>query len=167
MGSAAASSPPTTRRSGTAVSRKSNRSLETCPKRRSTYYLRGPKVADVLPLEAQILVQPTYVTYHRDDDTSPRFRLPENSAIYRTRAGVRVGGVPPDLFPELTAELSLWHQLSYLQYAGRFGLPERPQQTKHLTQRTWMRLGEDICIAAESEVFEPLAAIFRHGRVPE
>lgn len=108
---------------------------------RLVYYLRGPKVADLLPLEAQIRVQPTYVTYHRDDDTSRRFRLPEDSAIYRMRAGVRVGGVPPDLFPELAAELSLWHELSYRQNAGRFGLPERPQQTKHLTQKTWMRLG--------------------------
>ena len=105
------------------------------------YYLRGPKIASVLPLEAQIRVRPTYVIYDRGGDTSRRFRLPEDSAIYRARAGIRLGGVPPDLFPEFAADLSLWHELSYREAAGRYGLPERPQQTEHLTQKTWIRLG--------------------------
>lgn len=105
------------------------------------YYLRGPLIAGVLPLEAQIRVRPTYVIYDRDHDTLRRFRLPEDSTIYRVRAGIRVGGIPPDLFPEFAAELSLWHQISYREDAGRFGLPEQPQETKHVTQETWMRLG--------------------------
>ena len=105
------------------------------------YYLRGPKIASVLPLEAQIRVHPTYVIYDRNNDTSRRFRLPEDSALYQARAGIRLGGVPPDLFPEFAAELSLWHELSYREAAGRYGLPERPQQTEHLTQETWIRLG--------------------------
>jgi hypothetical protein len=88
------------------------------------YYLRGPKIAGVLPLTAQIRVRPTYVMYNRKDDTARRFRLPEDSALYRVRAGIRLGGVPPALFPESTVELSLWHQLSYRATAGRFGLPE-------------------------------------------
>ena len=105
------------------------------------YYLRGPKIAGVLPLTAQIRVHPTYVMYNRKDDTARRFRLPEDSALYHVRAGIRLGGVPPDLFPESTVELSLWHQLSYRATAGRYGLPEQPQQTEHLTQETWIRLG--------------------------
>jgi hypothetical protein len=105
------------------------------------YYLRGPKIAGVLPLEAQIRVRPTYVMYDRTNDTSHRFRLPEDSAIYPVRASIRLGGVPPDLFPTLAAELSLWHQLSYRVAAGRYGLPEQPQQTEHFTQETWIRLG--------------------------
>jgi len=105
------------------------------------YYLRGPKIARVLPLEAQIRVRPTYVMYNRKDDTSDRFRLPEDSALYRVRAGIRLGGVPPDLSAEFAAELSLWHQLSYRATAGRYGLPEQPQETEHLTQETWIRLG--------------------------
>ena len=87
------------------------------------YYLRGPKIARVLPLEAQIRVRPTYVMYNRKDDTSDRFRLPEDSALYRVRAGMRLGGVPPDLSAAFAAELSLWHQLSYRATAGRYGLP--------------------------------------------
>jgi len=105
------------------------------------YYLRGPKIASVLPLEAQLRVRPTYVLYNRSHDTSPRFRLPEDSAIYRVRAGMRLGGVPPDLSAASAAELSLWHQLSYRAAAGRYGLPEQPQETEHLTQETWIRLG--------------------------
>ena len=105
------------------------------------YYLRGRKIAGVLPMEAQLRARPMYVTYDRDDDTSRRFRLPEDSAIYVSRAGIRLGGVPPRLFPESSVELSLWHQLRYREKAGRYGLPERPQRSEHFTQETWLRLG--------------------------
>jgi hypothetical protein len=104
------------------------------------YYFRGPKIGP-LPLEAQIRANPKYVLYDRTSDTSHRFRLPENSAIYDGRVGIRLGGVPPELFPNAAAELSFWHALGYRDNAGRFGLPERPQETEHLTQRTWTRLG--------------------------
>ena len=104
------------------------------------YYVRGPKIGP-LPLEGQIRANPKYVWYDRTGDTSHRFRLPENSAIYDARVGVRLGGVPPELFPKAAAELSLWHAVSYRDNAGRYGLPERPQETEHLTQRTWARLG--------------------------
>jgi hypothetical protein len=104
------------------------------------YYLRGPKIGP-LPLEGQIRANPKYVLYDRTDDTSSRFRLPENSAIYDVRAGVRLGGVPPELYPDAALEASLWHTVSYRENAGRYGLPERPQETQHFTQRTWTRLG--------------------------
>jgi hypothetical protein len=104
------------------------------------YYLRGPKIGP-LPLEGQIRANSKYVLYDRTDDTSRRFRLPENSAIYDVRAGARLGGVPPELFPDAAAELSFWHTVSYRHDAGRYGLPERPEETEHLSQRTWTRLG--------------------------
>ena len=104
------------------------------------YYFRGPKIGP-LPLEAQIRANPKYVLYDRTGDTSHRFRLPESSAIYDARVGIRLGGVPPELFPKGAAELSFWHAVGYRDNAGRYGLPERPQETEHLTQRTWTRLG--------------------------
>jgi hypothetical protein len=104
------------------------------------YYLRGPKIGP-LPLEAQIRANPKYVWYDRTGDTSRRFRLPENSAVYDVRAGVRLGGVPPQLFPTGALELSLWHTVSYRDKAGHYGLAERPEETEHLTQRTWTRVG--------------------------
>lgn len=105
------------------------------------YYLRGPKIGGLLPLEAQIRTNPKYVWYDRNGDTSRHFRLPENSAVYDVRAGVRLGGVPPELFPNGALELSLWHTISYRDKAGHYGLAERPEETEHLTQRTWTRLG--------------------------
>jgi len=105
------------------------------------YYLRGPKIAGLLPLEAQIRANPKYVMYDRDSDTSRRFRLPENSGIYDMRAGIRLGGVPPELFPEGALEASLWHAVNYRVAAGHYGLPERLQESEHLTQRTWTRVG--------------------------
>ena len=105
------------------------------------YYLRGPKIGGLLPLEGQIRANPKYVWYDRTDDTARRFRLPENTALYDMRAGIRLGGVPPELFPKAAAELSVWHAVSYRDNAGRYGLPERPEETEHLTQRTWTRVG--------------------------
>jgi hypothetical protein len=106
------------------------------------YYLRAPKIGGFLPVEGQIRLRPKYVAYDRTSDTSRRFRVPEDSAIYEGRAGVRVGGVPPELFPSAAMELSLWHGVGYRTAAGGYGLPERPEETVHLTQRTWTRLGE-------------------------
>jgi hypothetical protein len=103
--------------------------------------LRGLKVGGLLPLEAQIRANPKYVWYDRTSDTSRHFHLPDNTLIYDVRAGVRLGGVPPELFPNAALEASLWHAVSYREQAGRYGLAERPEETQHLTQRTWTRLG--------------------------
>jgi hypothetical protein len=105
------------------------------------YYLRGPKIGGLLPLEGQIRINPKYVWYDRNDKTSLHFRLPENTALYDARAGFRLGGVPPELFPNAAVELSLWHNVSYRDTAGHYGFPEQPQESDHLTQRTWTRLG--------------------------
>jgi hypothetical protein len=105
------------------------------------YYHRGPKLFSRLPLEGQIRLRPKYVWYDRTGDTSSRFRLPENSALYEARAGIRLGGIPPELYPAAALELSLWHGVGYRESAGRYGFAEQPQETKHLTQRTWARLG--------------------------
>jgi hypothetical protein len=105
------------------------------------YYHRGPKIFNLLPLEGQIRLRPKYVWYDRSADTSKRFRLPENSAIYEGRAGIRLGGMPPELYPNTALELSLWHGVGYRENAGRYGFAEQPEETKHLTQRTWARAG--------------------------
>jgi hypothetical protein len=105
------------------------------------YYLRGLKIGGVLPAEGQIRANPKYVWYDRTSDTSRRFRLPENTAIYDVRAGIRLGGVPPELFPNAALELSLWQTFSYRDNAGRYGYPGQPQESEHLTEKTWTRLG--------------------------
>ena len=105
------------------------------------YYLRGPKIFGRLPIEGQIRVNPKYVWYDRNDGTSRYFRLPENTAIYDMRVGVRLGGVPPELFPNAAIEASVWHTFSYRDTAGHYGFAQELQESDHYTQRTWTRLG--------------------------
>jgi len=113
------------------------------------YYLRGPKIGGLLPIEGQIRANPKYVWYDRSGSTSRYFRLPENTAIYDVRAGIRLGGVPPELFPNVAIELSVWHTLSYRDNAGRYGFAQEPQDTDHFTQRTWTRLGATYTFGAQ------------------
>ena len=85
--------------------------------------------------------QPKYVWYERNDGTSRYFRLPENTAIYDMRVGVRLGGVPPGASPHAAMEASVWHTFSYRDTAGHYGFAQELQESDHYTQRTWTRLG--------------------------
>jgi len=106
-----------------------------------SYYPRRLKVAGVLPVEGQLRLRPQYVVYQRSGDTDDGFRLPGDTAIYSGRMGVRFGGVPPELLPDVALELSLWHEASYRQVTDPYGFPERPQALEHWSQRSWGRLG--------------------------
>lgn len=106
-----------------------------------SYYWRQLKIAGVPPVEGLLRVRPEYAAYTTGSKTSSTFRLPADSAIYSFRAGLRAGGIPPELFPKEALEISVYHEASYRGTAGRFGLPDRPQQTDHFTQRTWARAG--------------------------
>ena len=105
------------------------------------YYLRSLKIGGLLPAEGQVRVNPKYVWYDRTNDTSRQFRLPENTAVYDMRAGIRLGGVPPELFPNAALELSVWQTVSYRDNAGRYGYPDQAQESEHLTLKTWGRTG--------------------------
>lgn len=104
-----------------------------------SYYWRQVQIADLIPVEGILRFRPEYAVYTRDMDTRSAFRLPADSAIYSARAGIRVGGVPPELFPREALELSIYHQVSYRDNARTFGLPDQPQRTRHFTQQTWAR----------------------------
>jgi hypothetical protein len=122
------------------------------------YYLRGPKIFGVLPMEGQIRANPKYVWYDRSGSTSRYFRLPENTPIYDVRAGIRLGGVPPELFPNAAVEASVWHTLSYRGNAGHYGFAQELQETDHFTQRTWTRLGATYTFGAQQ-----VSAFFNAG----
>lgn len=106
-----------------------------------SYYWRQLRIAGVLPVEGQLRLRPQYAVYTTGPDTRSAFRLPADSAIYSLRGGIRVGGIPPELFPKRALEVSVWHEAGYRDRAGRFGLPERPEETSHVTQRSWARAG--------------------------
>jgi hypothetical protein len=105
-----------------------------------TYY-RRLRIADVLPVEGQVRLRPQYVVYQRTGDTDPDFRLPHDTPIYSGRAGIRVGGEPPELLPAVALEASLWYEASHRQHSGQYGLPDAPLTTEPLTQQVWGRAG--------------------------
>jgi hypothetical protein len=112
-----------------------------------SYYLRRFTIADVLPLEGQVRFRPQFVVYQDSGDTDQRFALPADTAIYSGRVGIRVGGVPPELLPDVALEASIWHETAYRQDAGRYGLPERPLETHRFTHNTWGILGGILTLA--------------------
>ncbi|MBI4011832.1 MAG: hypothetical protein HY359_05960 [Candidatus Rokubacteria bacterium] len=104
-------------------------------------YYRRLKIADVVPVEGQLRFRPQYVVYERTGTTGRSFRLPVDTAIYTGRVGVRVGGEPPELLPELAIELSLWYETSYRQDGESYGFPDNPVATERHVQQAWGRLG--------------------------
>jgi hypothetical protein len=104
-----------------------------------TYY-RRLTLWDVLPIEGQLRLRPQYVAYDKNG-TDSAFRLPADTPIVHGRAGIRVGGVPPELLPELALELSLWYEASYRAVADAYGFEDAPRSLEHLTDRAWARAG--------------------------
>jgi hypothetical protein len=124
----------------------------------SLSYYRRVKAFDALPIEGELRVRPRYVLYRRGEDTDARFELPEDTPVYSARAGLRVGGVPPELLPDLALELSVWYEAGYRQFADDYGLPERRQALEHVTQRAWTRAGGTFDVGAGHAVSAFLTA---------
>jgi hypothetical protein len=103
-------------------------------------YYAGTKLFDKLPLEGQVRLTPAYVVYGQSFDTADRFELPPDTGLFTGRVGLRLGGVPPELLPEVALEASAWYEATYRTETGTFGLPERPERLESLSQRAWGRL---------------------------
>src|SRR5262249_33585837 len=89
-------------------------------------FYAGTELFDALPLEGQIRVTPSFVSYEDSLDTADRFVLPQDTGLFTGRVGVRLGGVPPELLPTLGVEVSAWYEATYRTNTAAFGLPERP-----------------------------------------
>jgi hypothetical protein len=103
-------------------------------------YYRRLKLFDLLPVEGSVRVHPQYVFYQRSD-TAHRFRLPDATPIYGGRVGIRAGGEPPELFPDVALEVSAWYEVNWRQQAEAYGFPETPIQTQSTPQQAWARAG--------------------------
>jgi hypothetical protein len=103
-------------------------------------YYRRLLAWDVLPIEGQLRLRPQYVVYDKNG-TDAAFRLPADTPILHGRAGIRVGGVPPELLPDLALELSVWYEASYRAVADPYGFDSEPRALEHLTDRAWARTG--------------------------
>jgi hypothetical protein len=110
-------------------------------------YYAGTKLFDKLPLEGQIRVTPAYVVYQQSPRTADRFELPPDTGLFTGRVGLRLGGVPPELLPEVALEASAWYEATYRTETGTFGFPERPERLESLSQRAWGRLAAVIAPA--------------------
>ena len=99
-------------------------------------YYANTKLFDKLPLQGQIRVTPGLhrlpgLVQHRRRASSCH-RTPGSS---RGRVGLRLGGVPPELLPELALEASAWYEAVYRTETGTFGLPGQPEELESLTQQ--------------------------------
>lgn len=105
------------------------------------YYLQPYKIAGQLPVNISFTVAPQYLAYQGRGSMAAGYRLPASTPEYTFRAGVLIGGVPPELAPREALEFSLWHEVCYRANAGSYGLPGQPEFTRHMTDRSWFRVG--------------------------
>lgn len=62
-----------------------------------------------------------YATFHRQSQTAADFVLPEDQYDFYTRAGLRLAGKEPVLYPDLGMELSFWYQRNWRLTADSYG----------------------------------------------
>ncbi len=83
------------------------------------YHLFNP--GDRIPLELVIRPVVHYTAYGNTADTAHDFTLPNNHVDGSVRAGLRLGGVEPTLFPALAMELSVWYEGHVRSNPGEYG----------------------------------------------
>ena len=110
-------------------------------------YYRRLRIAEQLPLEGQLRLRPQYVVYQRSGETDGQFRLPADTPIYSGRAGIRVGGEPPELLPEVALEASAWYEASFRPHTEPYGFPDAPVRTSQTAQQVWGRVGGIVTLA--------------------
>jgi hypothetical protein len=83
------------------------------------YHLFDP--GRLIPLE--LVIRPTvhYSAYGNTSETAHDFTLPNNHVDGSVRAGLRLGGVEPTLFPALALELSVWYEGHVRSNPGTYG----------------------------------------------
>lgn len=64
----------------------------------------------IIPLNAVLQGGFHYSTYEKTDETAAQFRLPDERFNTFVRAGLRLAGKEPMLYPDLAMELSVWYE---------------------------------------------------------
>jgi hypothetical protein len=85
----------------------------------SIYHLFNP--GDRIPLNGVLRITDHYSVYARDDETTSKFVLPPDHSTMAFRAGLRWGGRPPELHPNMAMELSAWYENDYRTSSGGYG----------------------------------------------
>lgn len=103
----------------------------------SIYHLFDP--GKRIPLDGVLRGEMHYAAYERNDDTAPNFSPPHNVASFNVRGGLRLGGKPPLLVPEMALELSLWYQGEFRLNSGDYGFAANPYHLNSVSQLVWGR----------------------------
>ncbi len=98
----------------------------------SLYHCFNP--TQLIPLNAVVRLSPHYSTYQEDSRTDPKFVLPEDRSSLNLRAGFRLGGKEPKMFPDLGLELSAWYEGQFRTASGKYGFDgdRRVEPISHL-----------------------------------
>lgn len=83
------------------------------------YHLLDP--AKLIPLNLIVQGGAHYLTYSATDDTANQFKLPDNRVSTFARAGLRLAGTEPMLYPDLSMEVSLWFEHQWRVDNGTYG----------------------------------------------
>jgi hypothetical protein len=99
------------------------------------YHLFNPEQR--IPLELVIRPVVHYTAYGNTADTAHDFTLPNNHVDGSVRAGLRLGGVEPTLFPALAMELSVWYEGHVRSAPGPYGEPGDMSTLNRQSQLFW------------------------------
>lgn len=72
-------------------------------------------------------------------DTADGFVLPEDHTEFRSREGLSLGGIPPEVRPHRAGEISVWHQSYYRDRHGGYGFGS-DRTLESVTHLGWVRL---------------------------
>lgn len=106
----------------------------------SVYQLLNPGMR--IPLNVVGRGGVRYSTYARNSDTRDDFELPDGRPMPFVRAGLRLAGKEPVLYPDLGLELSVWYERQWRLNDGAYGL-NRDRFMNEQSDLYWVYAGLD------------------------
>jgi hypothetical protein len=102
----------------------------------SLYHLFNP--GQRVPLYGVLRNEFHYAVFSRDKETDPNFQLPDDQPNLNTRAGFRLGGREPLVFPEVAMEISGWYENLYRFDRDTYGF-NGDRDVKQMGHHFWSR----------------------------
>lgn len=106
----------------------------------NVYQLLNP--GDRIPLNAVLRGGIHYSTFARTDRTAPAFQVPDDQITPFVRTGLRFGGIPPELYPDLGMEVSVWYEHQWRLENQAYGF-EGDRDINSSTHLYWLYAGLD------------------------
>ncbi len=103
----------------------------------SIYHLFNPDQR--VPLNGVLRGAVHYAAYDQNSDTAANFAVPNNVTSFQVRGGLRLGGMPPLLVPDMALELSVWYQGEFRLNPGDYGFADDPYHVNSVSHLFWAR----------------------------